>query len=80
MNKLIFKKILNDYLIFFSITLISASLVVWIFQAVNFLDIMIEDGRGYVTYLYYSLLNFPKIISRLLPFVCFFSFFFILNK
>ena len=80
MNKLIFKKILNDYLIFFSITLISASLVVWIFQAVNFLDIMIEDGRGYVTYLYYSLLNFPKIISRLLPFVCFFSFFYILNK
>lgn len=80
MNKLIFKKILNDYLIFFLITLISASLVVWIFQAVNFLDIMIEDGRGYVTYLYYSLLNFPKIISRLLPFVCFFSFFYILNK
>jgi len=80
MNKLIFKKILNDYLIFFSIALIATSVVVWIFQAVNFLDIMIEDGRGYMTYLYYSSLNFPKIISKLIPFVSFFSFYYILNK
>jgi lipopolysaccharide export system permease protein len=80
MNKLAFRKILIDYLIFFSITIVSASTIVWIFQAVNFLDIMVEDGRGYLVYLYYSLLNIPKIISRLIPFVTFFSFFYILIK
>ena len=80
MNKLIFKKILSDYLNFFIIAIISASMIVWVFQSVNFLDIIIEDGRGYLTYLNYSILNFPKIISKLLPFVLFFSFFYILNK
>ena len=80
MNKLIFKKILSDYLNFFIIAIISTSLIVWVFQSVNFLYIIIEDGRGYLTYLNYSILNFPKIISKLLPFVLFFSFFYILNK
>jgi lipopolysaccharide export system permease protein len=41
---------------------------------VNFLDIMIEDGRNYNVYFNYTLLNFPKIISRILPFALFFSF------
>ena len=80
MNKLVFQKILSDYLLFFLISLLSSSLIVWIFQAVNYLDLMVEDGKGYLTYVNYSLLNFPKIISRLLPFVLFFSFFFILNN
>ena len=80
MNKLVFKKILSDFLIFFIITIISASTIVWVFQAVNFLDIMVDDGKGYLTYLKYSLLNFPKIISKLYPFVLFFSFFFVLIK
>ena len=80
MKKILFKKILYDCLIFFSISLLSASIVVWVFQAVNFLDIMIEDGRGYVVYLKYTLLNFPKIISKILPFALFFSFFYVLTK
>ena len=65
---------------FFLLALILSSLIIWIFQAVNFLDIMIEDGREYDVYIKYALLNFPKIISRLLPFVLFFSVFFILTK
>jgi len=80
MNKLIYKKILNDFLVFFLITLVASSIIVWVFQAVSFLDIMIEDGRGYLTYINYSLLNIPKIISKLFPFILFFSFFYILNK
>ena len=40
----------------------------------NFLDIMIEDGRNYNVYLNYTLLSFPKIIGRILPFALFFSF------
>ena len=80
MNKLIFKKILFDYLNFLFIAILSTSLIIWVFQSVNFLDIIIEDGRSYLTYINYSLLNIPKIISKILPFVLFFSFFFILNK
>ena len=65
---------------FFIIALFSSSLIIWVFQAVNFLDIMVEDGREYTVYINYSLLNFPKIISRLLPFVLFFSIFYVLSR
>ena len=50
------------------------------FQAVNFLDIMIEDGRDYAIYINYTLLNFPKIVSKVLPFVIFFSLFYVTLK
>ena len=79
MKKLIYRKLLKDYMSFFIIALLSSSLIIWVFQAVNFLDIMVEDGREYTVYINYSLLNFPKIISRLLPFVLFFSIYYILS-
>jgi lipopolysaccharide export system permease protein len=80
MKKIFFRKILSDSIFFFFIGLFAASLIIWIFQAVNFLDIIIEDGRSYIVYLKYTLLNFPKIISKILPFVLFFSFIFTLVK
>ena len=80
MKKILFRKILLDCLTFFLISLISISTIIWIFQAVNFLDIMIEDGRDYQVYFSYSLLNFPKIISKIIPFAIFFSFFYIISK
>ena len=80
MKKILFRKLLFDCLIFFSITLISASVIIWVFQAVNFLDIMVEDGRDYFVYINYSLLNFPKIITRIFPFALFFSFSYVLSK
>ena len=80
MKKILFRKILYDCLIFFFISLICSSLIVWVFQAVNFLDIMIEDGRDYAVYINYTLLNFPKIISKILPFALFFSFSYVITK
>ena len=74
MKKIIFRKLLLDCLTFFFLALFGISTIIWVFQAVNFLDIMIEDGRNYNVYLNYTLLNFPKIISRILPFALFFSF------
>ena len=74
MKKIIFRKLLIDCLTFFFLALFGISAIIWVFQAVNFLDIMIEDGRNYNVYLNYTLLNFPKIISRILPFALFFSF------
>ena len=80
MKKILFRKLLFDCLIFFSVTLISTSVIIWVFQAVNFLDIMVEDGRDYLVYINYSLLNFPKIITRIFPFALFFSFSYVLSK
>ena len=80
MKKMLFRKFLLDYMSFFLIALFSASIVIWVFQAVNYLDIMIEDGRDYTVYISYSLLNFPKILNRLFPFVLFFSLFHIITK
>jgi len=74
MKKIIFRKLLQDCLIFFFLALFGISTIIWVFQAVNYLDIMIEDGRNYNVYFDYTLLNFPKIISRILPFALFFSF------
>ena len=74
MKKIIFRKLLLDCLTFFILALLGISTIIWVFQAVNFLDIMIEDGRNYNVYFNYTILNFPKIISRILPFALFFSF------
>ena len=80
MKKILFRKLISDCTIFFLISVISASTIVWVFQAVNFLDLMVEDGRDFFLYLNYTLLNFPKIISKLLPFALFFSFFYVISK
>ncbi len=80
MKKILFRKLLNDYLSFFLITLFSTAIVIWVFQAVNFLDILIEDGRDYLVYINFSLLNFPKILSKIFPFILFFSLFYVTLK
>jgi lipopolysaccharide export system permease protein len=80
MKKLIFSKFFLDNLNFFLIISITTSLIVWIIQAVNFLDFVTEDGHNFKIYMYYTLLNFPKIFSRVLPFVFFISLFYTLTK
>ncbi len=80
MKKILFRKLLIDYLVFFSIALLSSSVIIWVFQAVNFLDIMIEDGRDYLIYVNYSILHFPKTLSKLYPFILFFSLFYVTIK
>ena len=80
MKKIIFRKFVLDCTFFFLISIISASTIVWVFQAVNFLDLMVEDGRDFFLYLNYTFLNFPKIVSKLLPFALFFSFFYVISK
>jgi len=80
MKKILFRKLLLDCVSFFLITLISTSVIIWVFQAVNYLDIIIEDGRDYLIYIKYSLVSFPKILSKIYPFALFFSFSYVLTK
>ena len=80
MKKLIFKKLTKDLTSFFLLSAISISLIVWVIQAVNFLDFVSEDGHSFKVYFYYTLLSLPKIFSKVLPFVFFISLFYILIK
>jgi len=80
MKKILFRKILFDCIKFFILTIVGVSAIVWVFQAVNYLDIMVEDGRNYLVYFKYTLLSFPKVISKIFPFAMFLSFFYIIAK
>ena len=69
MKKLIFKNFFNDTSAFLVTTIMALSLIIWVIQAVNFLDFITEDGHGLLVYFKYTALNFPKIVSRILSFV-----------
>ena len=73
MKKLLFQKFIQDNLKIFSIIILSIGSIVWIVQSVGFLDFVTEDGHSFQVYAFYSVLNFPKIINRILPFVFFIS-------
>ena len=76
MEKLIFRKFFFDIIGFFLIGILSLSLIVWVIQAVNYLDFVSEDGHSFKVYFYYTLLSLPKIFSRLLLFIFFISIFY----
>ena len=80
MEKLIFKKIIKDITKFFLLITFSVGLIVWIIQAVNYLDFVSEDGHSFVVYFNYTLLNLPKIFSRIMPFIFCLSIFYIIGK
>ena len=80
MNKLIFRKFSLDILNFFLIASFSITFIVWIIQAVNFLDLVSDDGHSLKVYFYYVTLNLPKIFSKTIIFVFFISIFYVINK
>ncbi len=80
MKKLIFKKLLIDITAFFLISSLTLGLIVWVIQAVNYMDFITEDGHSLAVYFKYTLLSLPKILSRILPFIFFISVFYNLIK
>jgi len=52
---------------YFFLVLFTFSTIVWAVQAVNFLDLIVEDGHAVSLYLNYSLLNIPKILTKFIP-------------
>jgi lipopolysaccharide export system permease protein len=80
MKKMIYRKLTTDCIKFFLLVLFTISTIIWVLQAVNYLDFVIEDGHGFFVYFNYTLLNFPKIISRIYPFAIFLAFSYILLK
>ena len=80
MKKLIFRKFLLDLFLSFCVLIISLSVIVWVIQAVNYLDFISEDGHGFKVYFLYTLFNFPKIFSKLFLISLFISLFYIIIK
>ena len=69
MNKLIFRKFSQDIVNFFLIASFSITFIVWIIQAVNFLDLVSDDGHSLNVYFTYVSLSLPKIFSKTIVFV-----------
>jgi len=80
MKKLIFRKFLLDVFSSFLVLIFSFSIIVWVIQAVNYLDFISEDGHGFKVYFLYTLFNFPKIFSKLFLISLFISIFYVILK
>ena len=70
MKNTIYKYIFSEFLRYFIITLFALAIIIWTIQAVNFLDLVTQDGHSFLTYSYYSLLTLSKVFTKLIPF-CF---------
>ena len=70
MKKIIYKYFFNEFVTYFTIILFALASVVWTIQAVNYLDLIIEDGHAFTIYFFYSFLTLSKVLTKLIPF-CF---------
>ena len=68
MKKTIYKYIFYEFTRYFTITLFALAAIVWVVQAVNFLDLVTEDGHAFSVYFSYSLLTLSKVLTKLIPF------------
>ena len=80
MKKLIFRTFLLDAFLIFLVQLFTFSIIVWVIQAVNYLDFVTEDGHGFKVYFLYTLYSFPKIFSKLFLVSLFISLFYTILK
>ena len=69
MRNTIYRYFFVEFISLFTLILISTCVIVWIVQAVNYLDFVTEDGHAFSVYFTYSILNIPKVLNRLIPLV-----------
>ena len=63
----IYNYFFNEILKNFITILFTFAAIAWVVRAVNFLDLMVEDGYSSSVYFRYSLLNLTSIIERFIP-------------
>ena len=68
MKKTIYNYFFYEFLRYFTVVLFALVAVIWTIQAVNFLDLVTEDGHAFKIYLLFSSLTIPKIFTKLIPF------------
>ena len=79
-EKTIFKKFLAENTFFFLLTLLCVSFIITVIQAVNNLDLVLEDGHSFLIYFYYTFLLYPKMVGKIMPLIFFTSLFYSLSK
>ena len=52
MNKLIFRKLSRDIIVFFLLSSLAISAIIWVIQGVNLLDIVSEQGHAIKIYFF----------------------------
>ncbi len=70
MKKTIYKYIFYEFFRYFATSLFTLAAIVWTVQAVNFLDLVTDDGHAFSIYFMYSILTSSKVLTKLIPF-CF---------
>jgi len=70
MKNTVYKYFFYEFLRYFTITIFALGIIVWTIQAVNFLDLVTEDGHAFSIYFLYSFLTLSKVLTKLIPF-CF---------
>jgi len=68
MKNTIYKYFFHEFIRYFAVVIFALTAVIWTIQAVNFLDLVTDDGHAFVVYFFYSLLTLSKIITKLFPF------------
>jgi len=68
MKNRVYKYIFSEFIRYFMVVIFAVTAIIWTIQAVNFLDLVTEDGHAFAIYIYYSFLTLPKIITKLIPF------------
>ena len=80
MNNRVYKYFFSEFSRYFFIVLFALVAIMWTIQAVNFLDLVTEDGHAFGIYTFYSFLLIPKIITKLIPFCFLISLMITINK
>ena len=80
MNNRVYKYFFYEFLRYFFTVLFAIAAIIWTIQAVNFLDLVTDDGHAFGIYTFYSLLIIPKILTKLIPFAFLISLMIIINK
>jgi lipopolysaccharide export system permease protein len=63
----IYQNFIIEILKTFLVILFGLSLIAWTVRAVNFLDLIVENGHSIFTYFQYSFFNFISILTRFIP-------------
>lgn len=80
MKNKIYLYFFKEFFGFFAMILFALTIIVWTVQAVNFLDLVTEDGHAFSIYFAYSLLGISKSVTKLVPFTFFVSIFLTILK
>ena len=68
MKNRVYKYIFTEFIRYFMVVIFAVTAIIWTIQAVNFLDLVTEDGHAFRIYIFYSFLILPKVITKLIPF------------